>query len=185
MIASLALLLLLADEGATTLPRHGDVVPVEERPADRKSPPIRLFDRPHVATDDAAFVLAAIESSRQGVIDARSAAEAAPQRASCATPRRRSAGRTKRRAHDSKRSPTPRAGACRRAIRNATATFPTAGETRTAANFIVSQIAFHEATLAQYRAQLGGKGDAELKRALRDTLPGYQKNLDLLLRLKL
>ena len=33
----------------------------------------------------------------------------------------------------------------------------------------------HRATIAQYRAQL--------KRALRETLPDYQENLDLLLRL--
>jgi hypothetical protein len=34
-----------------------------------------------------------------------------------------------------------------------------------------------------YRAQLAGKGDAELKRALRETLPGYEKNLRMLLEL--
>ena len=62
-------------------------------------------------------------------------------------------------------------------------TLRTAGEARTAANFIVSQIATHQATIAQFRAQLGGNGDAQLKRALQETLPGYQENLYLLLRL--
>ncbi len=37
-------------------------------------------------------------------------------------------------------------------------TFRTAGEARTAANFIVSQIATHEATIAQFRAQLERQG---------------------------
>jgi hypothetical protein len=55
---------------------------------------------------------------------------------------------------------------------------------RTNANFILNQISFHENTVAQYRAQIAGKGDAELKRALRESLPGYQQNLDLLLRLR-
>jgi hypothetical protein len=38
--------------------------------------------------------------------------------------------------------------------------------------------------VAQYRAQIAGKGDADLKRALKDALPGYEKNRDLLLTLK-
>jgi len=63
-------------------------------------------------------------------------------------------------------------------------TLPAAGDTRTAANFIVGQIAAHEATIAQFRAQLDGKGDAEVKRALREALPGYQENLQLLLALE-
>jgi hypothetical protein len=37
----------------------------------------------------------------------------------------------------------------------------------------------------QFRAQIGGKGDPELRRALREALPGYQKNLEMLLGLKL
>ena len=45
------------------------------------------------------------------------------------------------------------------------------------------EIATHQATIAQYRAQLGGAGNAQLERALRKTLPGYQENLELLLRL--
>ena len=45
---------------------------------------------------------------------------------------------------------------------------------RTGADFIVQQISFHESTVAQFRAQLNGKGDADLKRELREALPGYQ-----------
>ena len=62
---------------------------------------------------------------------------------------------------------------------------PVASVVRTNADFIVNQIAHHESTVDQFRAQIGGKGDAELKRVLRDALPGYQKNLELLLGLKL
>jgi hypothetical protein len=38
--------------------------------------------------------------------------------------------------------------------------------------------------VAQFRAQLAGNGDADLKHALREALPGYEKNLQLLLTLK-
>ena len=48
-----------------------------------------LFDREHVATDDPAFVLAAVESARQGVVDARNAARRARQRRNCAPRRKR------------------------------------------------------------------------------------------------
>ena len=62
--------------------------------------------------------------------------------------------------------------------------FEAAMPARTHANFIISQISYHEATLAQYRAQLSGNGDPALKRTLRGALPGFEKNLDLLLTLK-
>ena len=66
-----------------------------------------------------------------------------------------------------------------------TGTVPVTSATRTSADFIINQIATHESTIDQFRAQLAGKGDAELKRALRDAVPGYQKNLEMLLGLKL
>ncbi len=66
-----------------------------------------------------------------------------------------------------------------------TGTVPVTGEARTSANFIVSQITYHENVVATFRAQLGGKGDPQLKRELRAALPGYQKNLQMLLGLKL
>ena len=66
-----------------------------------------------------------------------------------------------------------------------TGTVPVSGAARTSADFIINQIAYHEAVISQYRAQLGGKGDGDLKRALRDAVPGYQKNLEMLLGLKL
>src|SRR5687768_9484245 len=59
--------------GQTTLPRHRDADPVEQRPTEQSQPADPYFDRKFVATDDAAFVLSAVESARQGVIDARSA----------------------------------------------------------------------------------------------------------------
>ena len=62
---------------------------------------------------------------------------------------------------------------------------PLANDSRTAANFIKQQISFHENTVAQFRAQLNGNGDQDLKRELREALPGYEQNLELLLRLKL
>jgi len=184
MLASLSLLLLLADEGTTTLPRHSDVIPAEERRVGQENPTDPLFDQQHIATDDPAFVLAAIETSRQGVVDARNAQKllrnARLRDAAAKIGRQNEATRVRLEQLANARGWRVPDGNPQR-----DSTFPTAGETRTAANFIVSQIAVHEATIAQYRAQLGGKGDAELKRALRATLPGYQENLDLLLRLEL
>ena len=176
MLASLMLLLLLSDAQRDHLaaPWRRGARRCSDR-ADRNIPPIRLFDREYVATDDPAFVLLAIESTRQGIVDARSAQSILRE----ARPGGR--GRTDPQAERnalinvSKRWPKARAGACRPTIPQRASTLRTAGEARTAANFIVSQIATHEATIAQFRAQLGGKGDAQLKRALRETLPGYQR----------
>ena len=53
---------------------------------------------------------------------------------------------------------------------------------RTSADFVVHQIAFHQMVVEQYRAQIAGNGDPELKRTLSAALPGYQKNLQLFLR---
>ena len=182
MIESLALLLVLSDGSVTTLPRHGDVVPAEERPSGQEHPTDPLFDREYVATDDPAFVLLAIESTRQGIVDARNAQGIL-----------RDADLVDAAARIRKQNETTyqlletlaKGKGWRLPADNPqrASTFRTAGEARTAANFIVSQIATHEATIAQFRAQLGGKGDAQLKRALRETLPGYQENLHLLLRL--
>jgi hypothetical protein len=187
MIEFLLLALLLADppSGDTvTLPRQRDANPVEQRPAQQQNPTDPLFDRTIVATDDPAFVLTAIESSRQGEIDARTAEKVLRnprlRDAAARIARQNEAARTRLESlaqHKGWRLPE---GNPERAT-----TLPASGEARAGANFIINQISFHQATLAQYRAQLDGKGDAELRRALRESLPGYQKNLDLLLRLKL
>ncbi len=182
MIESIALLLMLADVEVTTLPRHGDVTPVEERPSAQEHPTDPLFDGQYVATDDSAFVLLAIESSRQVIVDARNAQERLHEAdlLEAAERIRRQSEATNQRLES-----LATAKGWRRPAPNPqrATTLPSAGEARTAANFIVSQIATHQATIAQFRAQLDGNGDAQLKRVLRDTLPGYQANLDLLLRL--
>ena len=182
MIESLALLLVLSDGSVTTLPRHGDVLPAEERPSGQEHPTDPLFDREYVATDDPAFVLLAIESTRQGIVDARNA-QGILRDADLvdAAVRIRKQNETTYQSLET----LAKGKGWRLTADNPqrASTFRTAGEARTAANFIVSQIATHEATIAQFSAQLGGKGDAQLKRALRETLPGYQENLHLLLRL--
>ena len=58
-------------------------------------------------------------------------------------------------------------------------------DARTSAIFIINQIACHENLVATFRAQIAGKGDAQLKRELRAALPGYQQNLQMLPGLKL
>ena len=180
MIEALALLLVLSDATKPTLPRHGDVVPVEERPSGQEHPTDPLFDGEHVATDDPAFVLLAIESARQGIADARSAQGILhdPQLIDAATRIRKQNESTSARLESLAKDKGWRLPADNP---ERASTQRTASEARTAANFIVSQIATHQATIAQFRAQIGGQGDAQLKRALRETLPGYQENLDLLL----
>jgi hypothetical protein len=66
-----------------------------------------------------------------------------------------------------------------------TAAVPVSGPVRTSADFIINQIKSHENTLRLFRAQIDGKGDADLRRALREALPGYRKNYEMLLGLKL
>lgn len=182
MIEALALLFVLSETTQPTLPRHGDVVPAEERPSGQEHPTDPLFDREYVATDDPAFMLLAIENVRQGIIDARTAQQVLRDA------RLVSAAEKIRRQHETayqRLEAVAKGKGWRLPAENPqrAATFQTAGETRTAADFIVGQIATHQATIAQFRAQLGGKGDAQLKRALGEMLPGYQENLDLLLHL--
>jgi predicted outer membrane protein len=186
-ILTLALFLLLGQVAVaetTTLPRQRDANPVQQRSVQQERPIDPLFDRQFVATDDPAFVLGAIESSRQGVIDARNAAERLRKddlrEAATRIERQNESTRQKLETLAKRKGwRLPEANPQR------ASTLPASGDTRTAADFIVNQISYHQITLAQFRAQLAGEGDDELKRALRDTLPGYQKNLDLLLRLKL
>jgi predicted outer membrane protein len=185
-LMTLALLLLLGQVAAaeSSLPRQRDANPAQQRPAGQEKPTDPLFDRKFVATDDPAFVLGAIESSRQGVIDARSAAKLLRKdelrSAAASIARQNEATRTKLETLAKQKGWRLPEGNPQRAT-----TLPASGDARTAADFIVNQISYHETTLAQFHAQLDGSGDAELKRALRDSVPGYQKNLDLLLRLKL
>jgi hypothetical protein len=61
---------------------------------------------------------------------------------------------------------------------------PDTTASRANADFILTQLSFHQNTVAQYRAQIAGKGDPDLKRELQQALPGYERNLELLLKLK-
>jgi hypothetical protein len=186
MLTTVALLLLAATAPAeqSTMPRQQDANPVDQRPVQQERPTDPLFARAPVATDDPAFVLTTIESARQGVADARAAGEALspPQLRDAATKIARQNETTLQRLEmlaKRKGWRLPEGNPDR------ATSLPDASPDRSAANFIIHQISFHESTLAQFRAQLGGNGDADLKRALRESLPGYQQNLELLLRLKL
>ena len=195
MLTSIAMLLMLAADppqahasgqpvgDQASMPRRLDPDKTEHRATRDDEPTDPWFDRPRVATDDPAFVLAVVESSRQGIVDARDAASSldnpalrlAAQKIGAqneATTHRLEnlAGRK------GWRLPEPNPGR--------SSTNPSASPVRANANFIVNQISWHQNTVAQFRAQLAGHGDADLKRELREALPGYQKNLDLLLTLK-
>jgi predicted outer membrane protein len=182
---TIAAILLFANspESQTTLPRHPDTVanqPAQEREGEPTDP---WFNRAYVATDDPAFVLTAVESGRQGIADARAlGADAAP-------PLRDAAARIEE--HGRATTEKLEALAKRKGWRlpddnpnRASTLKPGEGSARTRANYLLNQIAYHQATVDQYRAQLGGKGDPELKRALRAALPGYEKNLQTLLQLE-
>lgn len=185
MLATLALVALLADTaGQTTLPRHVDPPAADTPPAEQRRPTDPLYDKPIAATDDPAFVLTAVENARQGVMDARAAESglATPElRAAAATIGRQQTETLERLEGIAKKKGwrLPQGNPVR------TGTVPVSSQARTSADFIINQIAHHQSIVEQFRAQLGGHGDAELKRALRDALPGYQKNLEMLLGLKL
>lgn len=143
-----------------------------------------LFDREYIATDGPTFVLNAIEAARQGEVEARSARETLtkPELQEAASKIGRQNESTRARLEQlAKRKGwrVPEANPDR------VTTVTKGSDARMSADFIVQQISFHEATVAQFRAQMKGKSDAELQRALRDALPGYEQNLELLLQLKL
>jgi predicted outer membrane protein len=184
MLTIAAILLLAASpESQTTLPRHPDPDAVAKQPTREGEPTDPWFNRAYVATDDPAFVLTAIESGRQGIVDARVLGADAPQALRDAATRIEEHGRAtneklealaKRKGwrlpdDNPNRASTHKAGG---------------GAARMRANYLLNQIAYHQATVDQYRAQLGGKGDPELKRTLRAALPGYEKNLQTLLQLE-
>lgn len=184
MLVTLSLVLLLADANQSTLPRHADTPAASAPPAEVRQPTDPLYDKPIGATDDQAFVLTAIENVRQGVMDARAGESGLP------TPELRAAAATIGRQQQAtldklealaktKGWRVPEGNPAR------TGSVPVSGAARTSADFIINQIAHHEAALTQYRAQIAGKGDPDLKRALRDAVPRYQKNLEMLLGLKL
>ena len=185
MAAPLALLLLFAgaQQDQTTLPRHPDPDPVEGQAHREGTPTDPLFDRDYVATDDPAFILTAVENARQGAVDAQAAARVLGKPSLAAAAQKigeqnASTSRKLERLAASKGWRLPQQNPGR------DSTNQSAPPVRAGADFIVKQIAFHENTLAQYRAQIAGKGDADLKRTLREALPGYQQNLELLLTLK-
>lgn len=183
MLESLALGLLLADtHGQATLPRQREPTQQERREQDG-TPTDPLFDRPFVATDDPTFVRNAIEASRQGVFDAQAAGGLGPQLESTAEVIERHYGKTRDRMEElakRKRWPVPDEVERRTTSTEQVQQAPY----RKSADFIVSQIAAHQATLRQYRAQMAGTKDPELKRALGEALAGYEQNLEMLVGLK-
>jgi hypothetical protein len=184
LLTTLSLVVLLADGGQVTLPRTLDPQVAGKTAADREQITDPLFDRPLEATDDPSFVLAAVESVRQGVIDARAGAAGLP------TPDLRAAAEkigAQQRATLDRLEAVARVKGWRLPQGNPmrAGTVPVTSQVRTSANFIVNQIAYHENVLDTFRAQIAGNGDAGLKRELRAVLPGYQQNLQMLLGLKL
>ncbi|HEV8443004.1 MAG TPA: DUF4142 domain-containing protein [Steroidobacteraceae bacterium] len=186
MSSLIALMLMLADAPPeqTTMPRRPVADPVQQASKPNNEAPDPLFDREHVATDDPAFILQAVENTRQGMLDARNAAR------DLSDPKLREAAEkigAQNAATNQRLEKVARAKGWRlpqaNPARDVTVR-PTSSTGRSDANFIRSQISFHQSTVAQYRAQIGGKGDPDLKRELQAALPGYEKNLDLLLKLK-
>ena len=183
MLTIAALLLFAAPESQPTLPRHPDPEAVAKQDTREGVPTDPWFNRSQVATDDPAFVLTAVESGRQGVADASAlGADATPAL-------REAANRIEK--HGRETTKKLEALAKSKGWRlpednpNRASSLKQGGDaTRTRANYVVNQIAYHQATLDQYRAQIGGKGDADLKRTLRAALPGYEKNLQTLLQLE-
>jgi hypothetical protein len=185
MLSALVLTLFLAEAPSrTTLPRHPDPDPVQGQETRSGEPTDPWFDRAQTATSDADFILSAVESARQGVFDARTAMDRLENpelrhAAALIEQQNQSTVRKLEALAGDKGWRLPRSNPDR-----ATTTLGAVGNVRGNADFIISQIAYHEMTLAQYRAQLSGEADPQLEKALRGALPGYEKNLELLLGLK-
>jgi hypothetical protein len=189
MLSTLIVMLVAAGPAADpaqeqpTLPRQADTQPYEKRDESQGVPTDPLFDRERVATDDASFILTAVENSRQAALDAEGAAKQLSSetlRATAAAISAQNQATVQKLEALAKRKgwrlPEDNPGRA--------STLPAAGPNRAGANFILNQITAHETTLAQYRAQIAGKGDPELKRTLKQALPGYEKNLTRLLEVK-
>jgi hypothetical protein len=191
VFSAVALLLLAnAPPDQTTLPRHPDPDPVEHQAQRDGTPTDPLFDRGFVATDDRAFILSAVENVRQGALDAERAAKSLgkPELVAAAQKIGTQNEQTSKRLESlaaAKGWRLPQQNPARATTTNgADANVTTPTGTRSNANFILNQLNFHQNTVSQFRAQLAGKGDPELKRALKESLPGYEKNLELLLTIK-
>jgi len=185
MISTLVVLLVASGQSADqpTLPRQADTQPYEKRDEAQGVPTDPLFDRQRVATDDATFILNAVENSRQASLDAQGAAQSLGSDQLRETAK--SIGAQNEATMKKLESLAKRKGWRLPQENPARAsTLPSAPPHRASANFILNQLTAHEATLAQFRAQIAGKGDAELKRTLQQALPGYEKNLDRLLSAK-
>jgi hypothetical protein len=185
MSSLVALMLMLADAPPeqTTMPRRPTANPVEEAARPDSDTPDPYFDRQHVATDDSAFILQAVENTRQGMIDARTAARSLPSAqlrdvAEKIGAQNEATNQRLEKVAQRKGWRLPQANPGRDSA------LPTTTGARANANFILTQLSFHENTVAQYRAQIAGQGDPDLKRELRQALPGYEHNLELLLKLK-
>ena len=182
MISTLVVLLVASGQGAEqpTLPRQADTQPYDKRDDAQGVPTDPLFDRKLVATDDATFILTAVENTRQALLDAQGASQSLGSDALRETAQAISAqnAETTRKLESlAKRKGwrLPQDNPAR------ASTLPAAPPHRAGANFILNQITAHQTTLAQFRAQIAGKGDAELKSTLKQALPGYEKNLERLL----
>ncbi len=161
-----------------TAPRQPEQ-PVPEQREFKGEPTDPLYDKSRVATDPQAFVLLAVENGRQAMLDARTAAgrlDNQQLREAAAVIGRHNEQATR------ELSELARRKGWRLPQRN-----PERSSTiektphRTETDFVQHQIAFHEATVSLYRAQLAGDGDPELQRVVQKTLPGYEKNLRMLL----
>jgi Domain of unknown function (DUF4142) len=183
MFSTIALVLFYSGTPAeaTTLARRPAPEQIERQRSGESTDP--LFDKAPVATDDQAFVLSAVESARQGTLDARNARQVlqAPQLKNLAQRIEKQNSVTLLNLE----SIAKRKG-WRLPTRN-----PDRDQTSSktdphlaGANFIVSQISYHEATVAQYKAQLKGAGDRELRHAISESVGGYEQNLRLLLTVK-
>ena len=185
MSSLVALMLMLADAPPeqTTMPRRPAADPVQQAERPDSDTPDPYFDRAHVATDDPAFILQAVENTRQGIVDARAAARALanPQLREVAQKigaQNEATNQRLEKVAQRKGWRLPQANPGRDSA------LPDTTASRANADFILTQLSFHQNTVAQYRAQIAGKGDPDLKRELQQALPGYERNLELLLKLK-
>src|SRR5688572_3236333 len=164
-----------------TLPRS-ELPPVREKEF-HGQPTDPLFSKERKATDDPAFVSAAVEAGRQAIVDARTARERVTDSPSL----RSVAGAIERQNQETTRKleqiATRKGWRLPPDIQDRPAS-QAADAKLDDTNYIQNQIAAHESTVALFRAQSAGQGDAEVKKAVKDALPALERNLKALLEIQ-
>jgi predicted outer membrane protein len=185
MLTTFALALLYAGSppDQTTLPRHPNPDSVQRQDPSEGAPTDPWYDGKFVATDDAAFILTAVESTRQAALDSRLALDHI-KRSQVREAAQSISAQYDATTHELEALAKKHGWRLPADNPARKSSLAQADGARGDANYVINQIRYHENTLAQFRAQSQGNGDPELKQTLEKSVPAFQRNLEMLLNLK-